>query len=122
MQSCESATFIAKLDHSNVLLKSCSWLHCLGGQRYYPRRAPRNGLEGRRGHSLWKNGKVLSHRDGFAPHFIRRRKDDTPEDMNGAEMNEESQETRTSFDASEIMPAPTLDDLSIDLDGDEEEE
>ena len=53
---------------------------------------------------------------------IRRRKDDTPEDMNGAEMNEESQETRTSFDASEIMPAPTLDDLSIDLDGDEEEE
>ena len=32
-------------------------------------RAPRNGLEGRRGHSLWKNGKVLSHRDGFAPHF-----------------------------------------------------
>ena len=53
---------------------------------------------------------------------IRRRKDDTPEDLIGAEMNEESQETRTSFDASEIMPAPTLDDLSIDLDGDEEEE
>ena len=69
MQSCESATIDAKLVKSNVLLKSCSRLCCLDAQNYFPCRAPRAGLEGRRGTSFCKSGKVLSHRDGFAPHF-----------------------------------------------------
>ena len=73
MQSCESATIDAKLVKSNVLLKSCSRLCCLDAQNYFPCRAPRTGLEGRRGTSFCKSGKVLSHRDGFAPHFTGKR-------------------------------------------------